>query len=300
MEGKQYTVYRITAPSGRCYTGYTSLTLNERWRYHKRRAFNGETSDHPFYNEIRSTGGKGFTLEPLHIVSNRQVAMKLEEEEIARIPPDQSLNLSCGGVNDASEGGRIFWERLNQDPAKREEFLKKLSDRKKESDWTDYGKLTEANKQWRHDNPMKAYKMATRALRIANKKKDKKEEADELPLKEKLRHKHRLNEVKSEYVKKVWNNRSEEERKAIGDKISAAAKQNMAGKSVEEKRAITQKARDSIDKEKQGKAASQGIKKWWRELKEDPVRYKEYMDRRNKSQAETRRKKSEEKEYENI
>lgn len=300
MERKQYTVYRITTPSGRCYTGYTSLSLKERWRHHKRRAFNGECPGHPFYEEVRSTNGEGFVLDSLHIVGNRQSAMKLEEEEIAKVPPEKSLNLSCGGVNDASEGGRIFWERINQDPEKREEYLKKLSDRKKESDWTDYEKLTKANRQWRHENPMKAYKMSARALRIANKKRDKKVAEDELPLKEKLRHKHRLNEVKSEYVKEIWNNRSEEECKAIGDKISVAAKKNMAEKSIEEKRAITQKARDSIDREKQGKAASQGIRNWWKELKEDPERYKEYMDRRNKSQAETRRKKREVKEYENL
>lgn len=300
MEGKQYTVYRITTSSGRCYTGYTSLPLNERWRHHKRRAFNGECPGHPFYEEVRTANGEGFILEPLHIVDNRQSAMKLEEEEIARVPRERSLNLSCGGVNDAAEGGRIFWERINQDTEKREEYLKKLSDRKKESDWTDYEKLTKANRQWRHDNPMKAYKMSTRALRIANKKRPKKEAEEELSLKEKLRHKHKLNDVKSECVKEVWNNRSEDERNAIGAKISAAAKKNMAEKSIEEKRAITQKARDSIDREKQGKAASKGVKNWWKELKKDPERYKEYMDRRNKSQAETRRKKREEREYENI
>lgn len=300
MEGKQYTVYKITTPSNRCYVGYTSLPLKERWRHHKRRAFNGEYPGHPFYEEVRSTNGEGFILEELHIVLNHKKALELEEKEIAEVSPEKSLNLSCGGVNDASEGGRIFWERINQDPQKREEYLKKLSDRKKESDWTDYEKLAEANKQWRHDNPMKAYKMATRALRIANKKRPKKEAEEEFSLKEKLRHKHRLNEVKSEYVKEVWNSRSEEERKAIGDKISASAKKNMARKSAEEKRAITQKARDSIDREKQGNAASKGIKKWWKELKEDPVKYKEYMDRRNESQAETRRKKREENEHENV
>lgn len=300
MAGKQYTVYKITTPSNRCYVGYTSLPLKERWRHHKRRAFSGECPGHPFYEEVRSTNGEGFSLEELHIVNNRYKALELEEKEIAEIPSDKSLNLSCGGVNDAAEGGRIFWERINQDPQRREEYLKKLFDRKKKSDWTDYEKLSQANKQWRHDNPMEAYRKSARALRIANKKKPKKEAKEELPLKEKLRHKHRLNEVKSECVKEVWSNRSEEERKAIADKISVSAKRNMAGKSAEEKRAITQKARDSIDREKQGKAASQGIKKWWKELKEDPARYKEYMDRRNESQAETRRKKREENEHENI
>ena len=300
MERKQYTVYRITAPSGRCYTGYTSLSLNERWRHHKRWAFNGASPEHPFYNEIRSTGGEGFTLELLHVVYDRFAAMKLEEEEIAKIPPDQSLNLSCGGVNDASEGGRIFWERINQDPQKRDEYLKKLSDRKKKTDWTDYEKLAASALQWRQENPMKAYKMSMRGIRIANKKTKKKKTKKEMSLKDRLRHKHKLNEVKSSYVKEVWAGRTAEERKAIGNKISAAAKRNMAEKTIEERRAITQKARASIDREKQGKAASQGIKNWWAELKKDPVRYKEYMDRRNKSQAETIRKKRKENEHENI
>lgn len=156
MERKQYTVYKITAPSKRCYIGYTSLPLKERWRHHKRRAFSGECPGHPFYDEIRRANGEGFILEELNIVHNRNTALKLEKQEIARVSPDESLNLSCGGVNDASEGGRIFWERINQYPKKREEYLKKLSERKKKSDWTDYEKLAEANKQWRHDNPMKA------------------------------------------------------------------------------------------------------------------------------------------------
>ncbi|MBR1737880.1 MAG: GIY-YIG nuclease family protein, partial [Firmicutes bacterium] len=153
---RKYTIYRITGLNGKSYTGYTSMTLNERWRHHRNRAKNGEAPNHPFYNAIREYGADYFVLEKLAVVYDRLSAMELEKKYIAEVPKDMSYNLSVGGVDDASEGGRIFWERLNADPKAREEYLKKLSDAKKNADWTDYEQLIKASLQWRKENPKEA------------------------------------------------------------------------------------------------------------------------------------------------
>ena len=100
-------------------------------------------------------------------------------------------------------------------------------------------------------------------------------------------HKYKLNELKSRYVTKVWAQRTEEERKSISEKISKAQSDYMAGLSLLERRNATEKARESIDKSKQGKAASRGLKKWWAELKQDPERYAEYMAEREASRRRT-------------
>ena len=110
---------------------------------------------------------------------------------------------------------------------------------------------------------------------------------DDRPLKERLMHKYKLNEVKREYVTRVWKERSEEERKSIGEKISKAQSEHMAGLSLYERRKVTEKARASIDKVKQGKAASKGLKKWWADLKDDPERYAGYMAEREASRRKT-------------
>ena len=43
---------------------------------------------------------------------------------------------------------------------------------------------------------------------------------------------------------------------------------------------------------KQGKAASEGLKRWWADLKADPERYQEYMDRRKNTLSKTLKKKA--------
>ncbi len=60
----------------------------------------------------------------------------------------------------------------------------------------------------------------------------------------------------------------------------AANNQAMSEMSESERRAVTEKARASIDRKKQGAAASAGIKRFWEELRKDPDRYQEYIGRR--------------------
>lgn len=298
MEGKRktYIVYRAISPSGRQYVGYTGMPLSERWRHHKKRAENGEAPSHPFYNEIRSHGAESFRVEEIRRVTNRFDAMRLEEKYIAETPKELSMNLSSGGINDAAEGGRIFWERLNANPTEKAAFLKKLSDRKRRQDWTDYDKLRLGSEKWRRDHPREAYALAYRAIRIANRVNGRpapcESPTDPRPLKERLLHKYKQHDIRSAAVTRVWGGRSEADKAAIGAKIAASQKRHFSTLSREEKRSTTEKARAAIDKEKQGAAASKGVKAWWAELKKNPEAYRAYIDARTKTLLENRRKRN--------
>ncbi len=298
MEGKRktYIVYRAISPDGKQYVGYTSMSLSERWRHHKYRAENGEAPEHPLYCAIRSCGAESFRVEEICRTTNRFDALQLEEKYIAETPKSHSMNLSAGGLNDAAEGGRLFWERLNANPEEREAFLKRLSDRKKQQDWTDYEKLQQGCKKWRREHPREAYALAYRAIRIANRMKGApapcETKVDPRPLKERLMHKYRQNDIRSAAVTQVWADRSEADKVAIGSKIAAAQKRHFSTLSEEEKRSVTEKARAAIDREKQGAAASKGVKAWWAKLKKDPEAYRAYIDARTKTMLENRRKRN--------
>jgi len=301
MDRKTYIIYRAVAPDGRYYVGYTGMKLSERWRHHKNRALNGEATEHPFYNAIRNYGADTFQIEEIGHTSNRFTAMMLEEHYISETPAELSMNLSSGGINDAAEGGRIFWERLNASPEEKVTFLKKLSERKKQDDWTDYEKLKAAQEKWRHEHPREAYAFGYRALRIACREAGYPPpcvpRVDNRPLKERLRCKYKYyevhHEIRSNAVKQVWAERDEAEKKIIGNKISEAQKKHFSALTTEEKQKTTEKARASIDRKKQGAAASKGIKAWWAKLKENPEAYKAYMESRTKTLLENRRKRNE-------
>lgn len=254
------------------------MSVKERWRNHKKNAADNRYSAHPFYRLVNEIGPDSFEIETVAVFDDRYKAMTMEEQLISMTPKELSLNLSIGGLNDASEGGRIFWERLNADPEKKAEFLRKLSEAKKADDWTDYENLMKASAKWRHDHPRDAYKIAYRASRIARRKKGLQSTCentnDDRPLKEKLMRRHKPNEVAKRNATKIWHQRSADERREIGKKIAAKQRKNMEGKSIEERREITLKARASIDRSIQGPAACRGLRNWWERLKEDPERYK--------------------------
>lgn len=62
---------------------------------------------------------------------------------------------------------------------------------------------------------------------------------------------------------------------------------------MKKKYKITEKARASIDRKKQGAAASKGVKAWWAELKGNPDAYKAYIEARTKTLLENRSKRNE-------
>lgn len=167
MEGKQktYLIYKIIAPIGQSYIGYTSMSLEERWRNHKYNALKNYRKGHPFYDAIRKYPLDSFKLMVLEKTNNRLKALKLEEKYIKENKGELSMNLSAGG-------------------------------------------------------------------------------------------------------------------------ISKAQKKHMESLSADERKKVTIKARESIDRKKQGEAASKGLKKWWEELRKNPQEYEDYINRRKQTNLE--------------
>ncbi|MDW7670576.1 MAG: hypothetical protein SCK57_10395 [Bacillota bacterium] len=232
-----FTVYKIVAPSGEGYIGYTSMCTEERWRHHVWRAVH-EKIEHPFYRAIREFSPESFTLFDLDKANGLKEAQELERRYIRSSPPELLFNLSPGGIEDASFGGKVFWQRLNQDPSARKRYLEKLSVTKKRNDWTDYEQLHQLSKKWREENPRKAYKIAHRASRVAKKKalmkSDKNNVAEiyERSLKEKLMWKHKRSAVTRINAINLWESRTEEEKAEVGRKISASQKETWKKKAI--------------------------------------------------------------------
>lgn len=285
MERKytHYDIYKLTSPSGRFYIGLTKMGVKERWGKHITRAFK-ENHNHPLYNAIRKYGPDTFKVEVIDEANGKEEAQRLEMQHIADAPKELLYNLSPGGEADGEYGSAVFWARMNADPVAKEEYLRKLSESKKENDWTDYANMTEKFKQWRKDNPKESYKLSYRAIRLARRA-DKRtpKEPDNRTLKEKLLWKHKRGTAVQKNTIAQWANLSDEEREIMGRKISEAQLARMADLSKEDKQKMTEKARASIDRKKQGEAASKGIKKFWEDLRKDPERYAEYMAKRTES-----------------
>ncbi len=286
---REFTVYKIISPAGDGYIGYTVLDLNERWRHHVNRALI-EKREHPFYEAIRKYGPDRFKIMGIAKFADRLYAQQMEQETIRALPAEFLYNISPGGIEDAGFGGKIFWERLNADPAKRDRFLRKLSQIKKERDWSDYEALSKAAQKWRKENPREAYKLSHRAARIAARKQKNATDPDseiknkEFTLKERLMWKYKRADVTRENALNLWANRTEAERHEVGEKISKAAKERWSYiKDPEQRSLLTRKARESVDRQKQGVAASQGLKQFWVDLRNDPERYDAYMKKRTAS-----------------
>ncbi|WP_461206097.1 GIY-YIG nuclease family protein [Clostridium sp. DL1XJH146] len=224
---RQYKIYKITCDNGCYYIGYTIQSLEERLRQHIMRALNREAMEHPFYQDIRKFGKDAFKISVLDKTSNRQQAMLLEKKYIALEKSSKLYNISSGGLEDASCGGKIFWQRLNADPEARKAYIKKLSEIKKSRDWTNYEQLTQKALEWRKENPKIAYKMTYRAIRIANKQRVIELQKDTRPNKEKLMWKYKRSEMTRKNAIRLWQSRSEEEKLQVGRKISIAQKERM-------------------------------------------------------------------------
>lgn len=270
---RQYSVYKITSPSGRSYVGLTRLAVQERWRQHKK-----VNKNHPFYNAIKKYGAENFKIETL---LSRLTLEEAQENEIRFIAGQQNpYNISIGGENDAKQGGKTFWASMGVE--ERRLFVAKLSNIKKSKDWTDYDKMGELAKEWRKENPLKAYKNSIRAIRIANKNRPEIHK-QERSLKDKLLWKHRRYLATQRSVTKIWAERTDEQKQQIGEKISAAQIKRLEKISDEDKKKSAANARANIDRKKQGAAASKGIKLFWENLRKDPIAYNNYITKRTKS-----------------
>ena len=235
-----YQIYRILSPSGRFYIGLTKSKLATRWQQHRKKA---ETKiNHPLYNAIRKYGSDSFLVETLDYAPNKSSAQILEMAYIAAADSSNLYNISAGGEADGEAGGHAFWGKLNQDPVARKSYLDKLSEIKKQNDWSDYKALAQRNAEWRKRNARTAYAQARRALRMGSKGCPLKQ-SDNRPLIERLRWKHNRSKACKLSAIKQWESRTPEQRQAIADKIRASAKARFNKLSLDEKRAMTAKGR---------------------------------------------------------
>jgi len=235
-----YQIYRILSPSGRFYIGLTKSKLSTRWQQHRKKA---ETKiNHPLYNAIRKYGPDSFLVETLDYAPDKPSAQILEMAYIAATDSSNLYNISAGGEADGETGGYAFWDKLNQDPVARKSYLDKLSEIKKQNDWSDYKMLTQRNAEWRKHNPRTAYAQSHRAIRIASKGRPPKQ-LDNRPLIERLRWKYNRSKACKLSAIKQWESKTPEQRQAIANKISASAKARFNNLSLDEKRAMTAKGR---------------------------------------------------------
>lgn len=277
-----YTIYKLTSPSGKFYIGLTKAPLKERWRQHVKRA-DVRGDNHPLYNAIRKYGADEFTVEAVDSAPDKPSAQKLEQDWIARFGAEILYNLSPGGEADGETGSRLFWAAMAADPVAKAKYLGKLSAAKLANDWSDYAAMSQQSGQWRKENPKLAYYAAYRAQRIARRGMPP-AKADVRTLKERLMWKHARSQKTRENAFALWARRTDSEKKAVADSISLSAKARWASITNSQVRAQkTAAARAAIDREKQGAAASVGLKKFWADLKADPIRYAAYMSNRTAS-----------------
>ena len=286
MDRKRYYIYRLESPSGRAYVGLTSQLLKDRWRQHVKRVETGK--NHPLLQAIQKYGSDSFKVYLIACATGLTNAKLIEITCIAY--EKNPYNLSPGGEYDGPTARRIFWENIRKDPAALEEYRAKLREAQaiRTLNGEDRNRLTVLGRKWREDNPREAYKIQARATRVAakinttsgiNAVKRSRQEAK--GLKERLLAKHKgifLSKQKS--VQKIWAERSAEVKAELFKKIADSVKKHYEGNPNKLKQTRTQlaKARSSIDRIKQGRAASLGIKKYWADLKADPERYAKVME----------------------
>ena len=296
---KKYLIYQITAPTGTAYIGATSLSMNERWRHHKKRALDPKYAHKPFYGAILEFGPEAFSIEILDECLGKDEASRLERKYIAERGLDTLFNVVSGGMDGASQSeiARYFWASLEDKPEEREAYIQRLCEAQQARGPEAHAHLPLRGRKWQKENPREAYKIAMRALRCAKKvntttgqKQAMRDEKAARPLKERLLAKHKgVYLSRSRAVTKVWANRSDADRRELGEKIGATLRNTLANDAElkEINRKSIMEARKHIDVSIQGPAASRGIKKFWAEIRKDPERYEAYIEARKKTLAET-------------
>jgi hypothetical protein len=277
----KYIIYKISDEKGKSYIGATKEKLQSRVNQHKRRA--KEKPSHPFYAAILKYGISSFSASVIDTCNTKEQAEELEIKYIAEYGLENLYNISPGGKNDIRVAGKEFWKSINTRPEEREAYTRKLCEAQRK---IEKGR-PEAAIQWCLANPRQAYKNAMRASRLAKRvtvtngsKQAERDKKAAVPLKERLLLKHKgIRLAATRALLKTWENRSEEEIKIIGNKISKSLSKRFHEDTelkAKNKESLI-RVRESIDREKQVKAARQGIKKYWEDLKSDPIRYAEYL-----------------------
>jgi group I intron endonuclease len=103
---KQYIIYRMNFPNGKCYIGYNSTALWQRQSEHKSRMKDPKYKHLPLYCALRKYGIENVTWD---ILSTHETTEEAQQEEIKQIKlvEGNSYNVAPGGlVNIITDEGR--------------------------------------------------------------------------------------------------------------------------------------------------------------------------------------------------
>lgn len=294
-----YTIYKATSPSGKFYIGLTSQTVRARWDAHCTTAARYRTA-HPLWCAIRKYGKAAFTLEELEKVPDLDAANAAEIRWIAELRSTEreiGYNISKGGGYD-SVAGVVGMRKKMADPEWQAQYRANLSAgiraaRGPES----YVPGVQATIEWRKQNQVQSYKNGRRAARIATAAQGRKWTGGPgqgkrirgtfgrlwIPGDKVL--KARRSYFQTRQAREQWAGKTEEEKAETFEKIGAAHRERYAKDPVKKAKNFEQikAARAGVDRKKQAAAASAGQKAWWVELRKDPVRYAEYIERRRQT-----------------
>lgn len=264
--------------------------MAERWRQHVLRA--RKNTKHPLYAAIRCYGADSFKVETLESSTDLTTALQAEKNWIAKTP--DRYNVSEGGELDFLSGVREIKRLLAEDPAWAEEYRTRLSEGCKASSAHNarLPDITSAAAAWREANPKEAWKVRHRATRTARKKtlgvptgRSTHGPAAGEKIGAKVRAfwanapasvRRRKSRTSREAATQQWAARSTEERAAVAQKIAAALREanaHLDDATKAERAAQLAQARGRIDRSVQGAAASEGLKRYWVELKKDPEKF---------------------------
>lgn len=288
----RYAIYIIVGPTGRLYVGL-SINPDARWASHRRRARENNRGRHPFYDALRKYGSDAFTLHVLEWHDSLDAAKNAEVQTIAAFGAS-AYNISPGGEYDAEAGGKIFWERMRQDPEAYAAYIERLSagvkavahtfDRKKI--YAGYLALP-ARYRWKHQHRMTRLSLKTRSGPIVygacvrlTPKTDAARNARRARLSALRQH----------------ARRGDDEKLSVNAKIAESLRATYADGTDAKQRLLEMGARGraNMDRKVQGAAASKGLKEYWANLKKDPVAYAAHIQRRKETLMRTlERKKNE-------
>jgi hypothetical protein len=278
-----FRVYKLTAPSGRCYVGYTKQPIQERWRQHVMRAVRGGKT--PLAAAIRKYGAAAFTVETITDFPDIDAAKTREIQEI-------SWERTVGSPYNVSDGGedyRAAVRRLKEllaDPVWAAAYKKALSDGCKASPAHQERVAIIAVRaaQWRAANPDKAAEIQRLASRVAAEKgRGVKRGPSKTPLPpswfEKQTFSQRMRwvfadpeqwaekrETSRRTAAALWNRRTAEERRDVGQRISAALKTRNAAASPEEvasRNTQLAQARKNIDHDLRKRRQKAALQAYW-------------------------------------
>lgn len=279
-----YAVYLIMGPSGRPYVGL-SKDPDARWGSHRRRAKTRLTR-HPFYDALRKYGPEQFTLQVISWHATLDEAKAAEVSTIAAWGA-HAYNVSPGGEYDAGTGGKVFWDRIKQDPEAYAAYRARLSAGVKAVahafDVTRlHAALASKPARWRWKQQHRITRMARPNGGSPIVYGPREKESERLASARKSRQS-RLNALAQHAA------RPEEVKRAVNAKIANTLRRAYEPGSEHRKRLAESAARGraNMDRKVQGAAASKGLKNFWVELKKDPEAYAAHIARRRETLMQT-------------